>query len=62
VNRETELRDLDRRIAILDHRIEGRTLEAMTNRERRQLHDVRAALLVARGHIATRLAQVPPGF
>jgi hypothetical protein len=54
--RETELRDLDRRIAALDLRIAGQTLENLPSRERAKLIAARHSLQAARDHIATRLA------
>jgi hypothetical protein len=56
MNREAELRDIDRRIAILDRRLGWRATEVMTSHERRQLLDARAALRTARNHLADRLA------
>jgi hypothetical protein len=54
-NRDTELRDIDRRIAAIDLRIAGRTLEHLPSGERRKLCAVRSSLQAARDHIATRL-------
>jgi hypothetical protein len=58
ISHESELRDIDRRIAILDRPLSGLSRESFTVHEVRQLREAGASLRAGRDAITARLRSV----